>query len=434
MEGILSKIFKYSLRSDKSSLFLVLKDSTFFHKVLETFATRVFIIGIGVVTTAMVSRILGPEGRGLYAIAIVISAMGVQFCNLGLHTSNTYFGAKNKNLLSAQLGNSILVSFGFGTFIAVSLWMFFQFFPEIIPVKGFLLILSLASVPLGLAYLLVQNLVLGLYETRLYNRVEILNKILSVLLIAIIIFIGAVRVEVLFLVGFISSIISLIWVFKKIRPYLSGPAYCSFRLFNESIKYGFKAYLAALFAFLVIRVDLLMVQHICGTEQAGLYSVSVSLAEYAGMVPIIVATILFPRLSAMHSNDEKMKFTFLVTILIAMFVLGIALFLWVFAEPIIRILYGPKFINAKPAFVFLLPGMVFIGTQTVLVQFLNSIGFPKAIVYVWGSCLLLNIGLNLWMIPRYSIAGASMVSSICSLYVLILVVINIYRTVYATQK
>ena len=64
------------------------------------------------------------------------------------------------------------------------------------------------------------------------------------------------------------------------------------------------------------------------------------------------------------------------------------------------------------AFMFLMPGMLFLGINTVAVQFLNSIGYPKVVVIIWGLCSLGNILANLWVIPRYGITGASLVSSV----------------------
>jgi O-antigen/teichoic acid export membrane protein len=59
----------------------------------------------------------------------------------------------------------------------------------------------------------------------------------------------------------------------------------------------------------------------------------------------------------------------------------------------------------------------------VIVQFLNSIGFPKTVVIAWALCCGANIGLNLWAIPAYGIMGASVVSSIC--YTLISVLVGV---------
>ena len=132
--------------------------SDFIRKVVETFATRIIIIALGLITTVIVTRILGPEGRGLYAVAATIGAIGIQFGNLGLHASNTYYVAQDRSILPTLLGNSLLVSFGCGTLGIIIAWCIFILWPNLAPINGVLLIMALIWIPIGLAYLLIQNL------------------------------------------------------------------------------------------------------------------------------------------------------------------------------------------------------------------------------------------------------------------------------------
>jgi len=97
------------------------------------------------------------------------------------------------------------------------------------------------------------------------------------------------------------------------------------------------------------------------------------------------------------------------------------------AKPIIPLLYGRAFLPAVPAFQCLLPGIFFLGIEVVLVQFINSMGFPMHVVYIWGFSTLLNIGMNLYAIGKYGIIGAAMVSSICYLIVFALITAMVQR-------
>jgi O-antigen/teichoic acid export membrane protein len=386
--------------------------SDFFHKVAETFATRILLIGIGLVTSVIVARCLGPEGRGLYAVAATIGAIGVQFGNVGLHASNTYYAARDRKLLPALVGNTIVVSFGFGSLGIALTWIIFFFWPNLAPVHGLLLILSLIWVPFGLAYLLLQNLLLGIQKVRSYNKIELATKILGLGLLGLVIFIRNVTAEMVFLAGLVALVISFIWALGRLLTLINNHPFPSFLLFKENIRYGLKAYLAAFFAFLVLRSDLLIVKYFLGPEQAGYYSVAVSMAEMIYMLPVVVGTILFPKLSVLTDIREKWflarKISFNTGIGMVL-VLAIAGFL---AEPIVLVLYGKTFLPSLSAFLWLLPGMLFLGVETVAVQYLNSMGFPITVVIMWILTSVLNVGLNIWAIPVYGIVGASMVSSL----------------------
>ena len=182
--------------------------SDFMRKIAETFAVRILLIGIGLVTSVIVTRILGPEGRGLYAVVIAIGAMGIQFGNLGLHASNTYYVSKDRSLLPALVGNTLVVSFAFGGGGAFVAWIVFSLWPNIAPVGGFLLIIALVWIPFGLAYMLIQNLLLGLQEVRAYNVIELTTKILSVCFIVVVIAFNLISVATIFSTAFVSLLIS----------------------------------------------------------------------------------------------------------------------------------------------------------------------------------------------------------------------------------
>jgi O-antigen/teichoic acid export membrane protein len=76
--------------------------------ILETYGTRVVIIAATFATAVVIARVLGPTGRGFYAVATTIGAIGVQFSNFGLHASNTYYVAKDRALLPALIGNTLV--------------------------------------------------------------------------------------------------------------------------------------------------------------------------------------------------------------------------------------------------------------------------------------------------------------------------------------
>ena len=70
--AVLSEEIKVgSLRDWRSVL-----SSDFIRKVMETYATRILLIGIGLVSAVIVARLLGPQGRGIYAVAAATGALG----------------------------------------------------------------------------------------------------------------------------------------------------------------------------------------------------------------------------------------------------------------------------------------------------------------------------------------------------------------------
>lgn len=383
----------------------------FVRKVTETYATRLFLIGIGLVATVIVARILGPEGRGLYAVAAVTGTLGVQFGNLGLHSANVYLVARDPEMLAPLVGNSLAISFGFGGLISLILAIIFLQYPNLLSLHGALVFLAVLWIPFGLAYLLMQNLMLGVHDVRGYNLLEIACKVIPLFLMACLIVFRRGSVLSFFAAGEASLLVGCIGAWGRLRSRFAGPLAVSVPLFRGSIHYAAKAYLAAFFAFLVLRADLFMVQHMLGIEQAGYYSVAASMADYCSIMAVVIGTILFPKLSAMTKIDAKIRLTQKAAWGTAGLLFPILTIAALLARPIVHLLFGTAFMPAALAFVCLMPGMLFLGVNSVAVQFLNSIGYPKSVVIIWALCCVFNIGVNLWIIPHYGIVGASIVSS-----------------------
>jgi O-antigen/teichoic acid export membrane protein len=389
--------------------------------VLETYATRVLVLAVTFATAVVIARELGPTGRGFYAVAATLGAIGVQFGNLGLHASNIYHVAKDRALLPALIGNTLAVVFAACVVTALS-GVGLIFWPNLSPVHGTLLLLALASVPVGLAYMLTQGLLLGVNEVRAYNKIECRGKFIALVLICVPALVHRGTVELLFGMTLSSVMLSFLWALLRLRRISMEPPELSLAVFRRSISTGINAYMILFFGFLVLRIDLLMVKYLLGATEAGYYSISQVLAENTMMFPVVVGLLMFPKLSATKEKEEKVRLANKAVLVTAALMLPVVVIAALAAAPIISIAFGRNFLPAVAPFVWLMPGTYFLGIETVMVQLLNSEGFPPIIVAAWIADTIVNVAVNFWAIPRYGITGASAVSSVC--YFLIFLIVS----------
>jgi O-antigen/teichoic acid export membrane protein len=267
--------------------------------------------------------------------------------------------------------------------------------------------------------MLLQNLLLGVQEVRAYNTIELVSKLLTLVFIGFVLLSGLVSPVTMFLAFFAALLIGFVWAFWKLYGLLDQPLAVSAALFGSNVRLGIKAYLICLFYFIVLKADILLIKHFAGAEDAGYYSVATAVSGYLATLPTVVAAILFPTLSAMTNVKEKLHMAKRATIGTGA-LLGLLLLIASFsAKLIVRVLFGKAFLPAATAFIWLAPGAFFLGIEAVIVQFLNSFGYPKSVVGVWFAVVLLNLGANVFAIPRYGIAGAAAVSSFSYLVVLL---------------
>jgi O-antigen/teichoic acid export membrane protein len=386
--------------------------SEFIRKIGETFFTRVLIIGMGLVTTAIVARILGPEGRGLFAVAVTVGTIGVQFGNLGFHASNVYFVARNPELLPSLVGNTLLISFGFGTFCALMAWLFFILRPGIAPLQGIMLVLSLLWIPFGLATLLLENLLIGIQEIRAYNIIEFTAKMITIALLGLVIIFGSATVEMVFVTGLATQVFCVIYSLWRLKRHFACYPGISIRLFGDTIRYGFKAYLAAFLFYLLIKFNLLMIHYMLGKQEAGYFSIATTLWDMVLILPTITGTLLFARLSSIEDLRRKWQIVQKTVRGIFMVTIPVIIATVLLANQIIGLLYGEAFLPAVPVVYWLMPGALFVAMGTIYQNYLGASGNVSLMIYGPLAALLVDVVCNYFLIGKLGIAGAAMADSI----------------------
>jgi O-antigen/teichoic acid export membrane protein len=406
----------------------------FVRKVMATFATRVFLIGVGLVNTVLVARALGPTGRGLYAVAAAIGLIGVQFGCLGMHASNVYFVSRKRSDLSKLVGNSLVVSAAAGIIAIGGVYSVFALWPQLAPLHGPLLLLGLLWGPIGTAYLLTQNLLLGVDEVSTYNRTETVNRVLALVIIGSLVLAHRISPTLAFTAGLISMAAMLGAIIARLVKVAGAAPWPSMELFRSSFSYGMRAYLTNFFCYLVIRSDVLMLKYMRGPSDAGYYSISFTMSDYVGLLPALIGLLLLPKLTAIDDVRDKYRLMKKATLGMCLIQGPTVLISAILAPWAIHLLFGRAYALSIPAYLWLCPGAIFLAIHTVAVQFLNSIGFPMSVVWIWLACVVMKISLNLWAIPVYGIQGAAAASSLCYLVACIAVLMVIARVVRRTPS
>jgi O-antigen/teichoic acid export membrane protein len=388
--------------------------SVFVKQVFQTLSTRIVLIPLSLLLNVIVARVLGPEGRGLYALSLTIGAIGIQFCNFGLHSSNTYHVARTPSILPALFGNSIFVSFVFGGIFAGLGWYFFYLFPQYAPVTGLLQLLGLLWIPFGLAYLLLQNLLIGLQDVRSYNIIEISTKIFYAILIGCgFLLLERISAESILTAALLTLLFSFIWAFWKMKAHLGSPPVISISVFKQCLPFGIKSYIGSLLGYLLMRIDLLMINNFLSEKETGLYDIAVNMSEFIYLLPSIAGMILFPKLSSIINIQEKWRLTKEVGIWLIIMMVIICSLGALLASPIIKILYGDLFIDCIPAFIYLILAKFVLSINLVLSTFIASIHVPLMSIPFGILLVILNIYLNIILISKIGIIGAAIASIIC---------------------
>lgn len=372
----------------------------------------------------VVARQLGPAGRGEVAVGLTLVLILMQVGNLGLTSANPYFAARDRSHVPFLLGNTIVWSALVGVVLALALVAVRTVIPVALAgTTASVVIVAAVAVPFGLAAVLLQGILLGEGRTLAYNGVEATSAVGAVALLvgagAVLHLSPAAALAILLGQYPAASAVYLLLLSRDIRrPRVDR----GFAL--QTIRFGARVYLGLILSFLVIRLDLLLVNGFLGRAQAGLYSVAAVIAQGLIVVPYAIGTNLMPRVA----RGSLAEFSAMIFRSVAVVYGAACLLMLPLAWPVVHILYGARFDAAVPMVLWLLPGTYAFGMLTILSLHFTGRGYPRALTWVWAGGVVINIVLNLVLLPLFGTVMASITSTVTYVVVLVLHMALFVRT------
>lgn len=170
------------------------------------------------------------------------------------------------------------------------------------------------------------------------------------------------------------------------------------------------------------RIDTLMLGRMVGARDTGLYGSAYPIYEGLTYATAIVSALLVPRLSRLWIADRRAYSRLAGLSMGGTGLLGllVAVVAWPLAEPGIVVVFGQSFAPAATALRWLLLGLPCIYIIWVLHAVAISAERTRVLLWVTSAGTLLNVGLNLLLIPRYSYDGAAAATVVSELVALAL--------------
>jgi len=382
-------------------------------EVVWTLLVRILLIAAGFVSSIITARFLGPEGRGVFFYWTTLAAFAIQFGNLGLHSSNTYFLAKGRARLSALAANSLWVSLigggVLGGFLVLSLWLMDGATGD----RWSLLLPALFLIPSGLYFLLGTNLLVAEGRIGEYNGFELANRYLG---LAAIFFAAWYwrSPQALLVIMSVVAVLMCLPLYRRLRV-LGGDGGGSFLLIREGFGYAMRAYISSAIAFAVLRLNALLIEQYMDAATLGTWSIAAQLLDVIVVIPSTIALVLLPRIMRADQPYQLMQSQLRMVAIVLALVCAVAAWL---GNDVIMLVYGERFAGAYAMLLWGLPGIFALGLTSILSQYLASAGIPLALVWIWLTGLAAELALAIWLIPSQGGVGAMM--SLSAAYAVIL--------------
>jgi O-antigen/teichoic acid export membrane protein len=377
-----------------------------------TFGTQIAVAALSLGNVLIVSRWLGPTGRGDIVFLMTIASLSAQLASLSIDHAAANIAGRYPERRRAVGGNLILFSLVLGALAIGLLVGLFVAFPGIAPrVSIGLRAAMLAAIPPLILFTYLSRLVFADFGVGVFNISSLITPGGSIVANGALAAAGVLSVASAFSVWLIGQLAALLLLAWYVERRLAGFGRPNLRLGRQMISFGLKAYGGRALQLGNYRLDQWLVGAISGSRELGLYSVAVAWSEGLFILPRAAMEAQRPfliraeRRSAGAQAGAVFRLATIVTAPAALAVVILAPFLCV-------TIFGSEFRGAIADLRVLAFGALGIGSMKILGSALIAQNKPLLDGLATGAAFVATLVLDLLLIPSHAGLGAAYASTI----------------------
>ncbi|GEM_PF-2080043 len=372
--------------------------------------------------------------------------------NLGLATSLIYFVRRGEATVREAGETTAMVAVVWGGICVLAALLVLQvlaaFHPEVeVPAMSLVLPLFLAT-PFMLIVSYRNSIQLALGQIRAYNLIHLIPSLtyLPIFLLFYFLLTNKDAAHAVVYARFLPAVLTasiILWLVRKEVPLL--PKFHR-KFFWKALSFGWRANLNSTLTYLNHRVDLFLVRLFYAPtgfamlqavflllflgiplgpgrslemrmirEEVAFYSLAVTLAELVWYFPDAMRDLLFTKVAGIKEEEARVFTPVICRNMFWICAVGGGLIYFIY-DPLMGLWMGDSWETlwrgkVSMALTFLLPGTLFFTIAKVLQADLTGRGFINVCLFLSGLVLVSMTLLDVFLIPRYGAAGASLASS-----------------------
>jgi len=361
--------------------------------------------------TVLLARHLGEAGFGLFSYAIIFVSFFAIIADFGMKPILVREISRHPQRSDTILGNAILVKLALSVLAMILVTgaaVVFGFSSELRVVTWILAGNILLSSKLTTFRILFESI----FQARLSMEIPVLCQTLdAVVLVSTIALLVQTDASLMMLAGaYVLSnvpgfLLTLVWSWKVAKPkFVLDRGLCRM-LLQQSLP----ILLYVAFMTFYDRLDVILLQAMKGQSFVGLYAAAFRLVNPLNFIPLAVVTSLYPLMSKYSTtSSEHLGRTYAAGMkILGTIGLPLALGGTIFGDRIFEVLYPQTFAPSAKAFKLLVWAKALVFLNFFLVDFNTSVDRQGFNLWAALSMCLVNLGLDLLLIPRWDIVGAS---------------------------
>jgi O-antigen/teichoic acid export membrane protein len=388
--------------------------SKYFKNTGMLFIGRIGSLLIKMIVSISVANYLGRANNGIIAGATVYIYFFSALATLGLDqfiVKELHQYPENRDQI---LGTSFLMKMLAGIICIPLIYLAFLIIPAKETPYYFVFILSFTSI------LQAFNIIDAYFQSEVKSKyimqVQIIGNFASAAIKLLLIFYKLPLIYFVYAYSFDVFLLSLGYILtyqRKRRNIFNWSV--NLILAKKLLSYSWPLIISGIMVSLYMKIDQIMVQNIAGVKEAGAYQTVVNLSEAWNFVPAVIVTSLFPAILNAKRDDSqryKKRIQHLYDLMVYLSV-PVAIIISFTAPIIYKILrYKLEYSYAAPVLSVHIWSGVFVFLGAASGQYLIAENFTKLSFIRTGLGAMVNIGLNLLLIPKMGMMGAAIATLI----------------------
>jgi O-antigen/teichoic acid export membrane protein len=386
---------------------------------------------MGLVYSMYTARYLGPERYGTIAFALAFTSIFGVVTDLGINTLTIREVARNKNSATTFLGNLLLI----------------KSILVIITVAFIVVAVNLTGhdwIEIDVTYLISISIILSAFNGafnslfQAFERIEFIS-IGSVLSnISMLLGAGYAISHGFGVIGFaciyiFSSTLGLAYTLLVAnRLHLTHALQIDREMIWPMMKEALPFGITALSGMIYTYADSIMLSSLKGNEVVGWYNAPYRLMLMMLFIPNVINVVIFPVMSRYFTSSPsflKLIYTkYLKFMLILSLPLGMGTTL--IADKIILFVFGVGFENSIVALKIIIWTIVLTFIGAAFARLLESVNQQRIITKISMVCMVVNVLLNILLIPKFSYIGSSFVTVVTEFLLVGSIIFFSYRLNY----
>jgi len=161
--------------------------------------------------------------------------------------------------------------------------------------------------------------------------------------------------------------------------------------------------------------DRYIIKHYTSLETVGIYNLGYILVGFVIALANVVAIVIYPYYSSSQNRSQAMRFFNIAVKYILMLVLPALVGLLVMRTALITLISGPAYLESASIIPWLIVFPLFGALNILLYQTLMLHGRTRFIGLLYIIVGMLNIALNIWLVPAIGMRGAAISTTTCYL-------------------